>query len=426
MILTASTTLPTQLGSFDVKIYRNDKGEEITAICKGELEGRRDLPVRMHSACFTAETLGSLKCDCKQQLDFALAYIERHQGMVIYLPQEGRGIGLSNKIKAYALQEQGYDTIEANTLLNLPIDARTYDDAAQILQLHKLSSVRLLTNNPVKIKQLEELGVKVSGRVPVPSDPTSHAISYLDTKRRQMGHMLGDYHLQPQDCEIVANDRPFVHINFAIDGNANTSCSNGDALPVSCSADWQRVHELRQKYDAIAVGANTWLNDNPKLTVREEVLGRKPLRQPDRVIFSGKKSALLRGLNIDQANIQRSTFLVGQSSNVTAKHLTQINADSYQLALPLAQLRNNKVSSMLVEGGVTLIQSFIEQRLFDLITIYVRTTSICLAVNIATEVLKGIYPDQIEAQAFGDGILLSVAQPNLSCEIKAVQELAYE
>ncbi|WP_158678144.1 GTP cyclohydrolase II RibA [Pseudoalteromonas sp. T1lg23B] len=425
MILTASTVLPTQLGSFDVKIYRNHQGEEVTAICKGDVHGRSDLPVRMHSACFTAEVLGSLKCDCKQQLDFALSYIAKHQGMVIYLPQEGRGIGLSNKIKAYALQEQGYDTIEANAMLNLPIDARTYDDAAQIIRLHDLESVRLLTNNPLKINQLTELGIKVTGRLPVPSDPTSHAIDYLETKRRQMGHMLARHDVK---SKIIPSpiSRPFIHINFAIDGHANTCCPNGDALPVSCSSDWQRVHELRQKYDAIAVGANTWLNDNPKLTVREEVLGREPTRQPMRVIFAGKRSAQLQNLDVDQPNIRRATFLVGATTLRKSDGLTYIDAHDYMLAQPLAKLKQKEINSVLVEGGLTLINSFVSQQLFDLVTIYVRTPSICKAVKLATEVLKDICADQIEAQSFGDGILLTAvleqAQPNVTKK----QELAYE
>ncbi|CAM4028093.1 GTP cyclohydrolase II RibA [Pseudoalteromonas byunsanensis] len=426
MILTASTVLPTQLGSFDVKIYRNHKGEEITAICKGDLQGRSDLPVRMHSACFTAEVLGSLKCDCKQQLDFALSYIATHQGMVIYLPQEGRGIGLSNKIKAYALQEQGYDTIEANAMLNLPIDARTYDDAAQIIRLHDLESVRLLTNNPLKIKQLTELGVKVTGRLPVPSDPTSHAIDYLETKRQQMGHMLASY---DGKSKAIPNpiSRPFIHINFAIDGHANTCCPNGEALSVSCSSDWQRVHELRQKYDAIAVGANTWLNDSPKLTVRKEVLGREPMRQPARIIFAGKRAAQLQNLDVDQPNIHRATFLVGSATSKARNGLIHhIDTKDHFLAQPLAQLKLKRVNSVLVEGGITLIKSFVSQQLFDLVTIYVRTPSICKAVKLASEVLQGISADQIEAQSFGEGILLSVVleQPQLNAIQK--QELAYE
>ncbi|OHU89138.1 MULTISPECIES: GTP cyclohydrolase II RibA [Pseudoalteromonas] len=425
MILTASTVLPTQLGSFDVKIYRNHKGEEITAICKGDLQGHNDLPVRMHSACFTAEVLGSLKCDCKQQLDFALSYIAKHHGMVIYLPQEGRGIGLSNKIKAYALQEQGYDTIEANAMLNLPIDARTYDDAAQIIRLHDLESVQLLTNNPLKIKQLTELGIKVTGRLPVPSDPTSHAVDYLETKRQQMGHMLASQNARSKTIPDPIS-RPFIHINFAIDGHANTCCPNGEALSVSCNSDWQRVHELRQKYDAIAVGANTWLNDSPKLTVREEVLGREPMRQPARIVFAGKRAAKLQNLEVDQPNIHRATFLVGSATVRTKRGLTHVNADDYLLAQPLAQLKQKKVESMLVEGGITLIQSFVSQQLYDLVTIYVRTPSICKAVRLATEVLQGICADQIEARAFGEGILLSVVLEQSQLDARKKQELAYE
>lgn len=188
--LQAETRLPTEHGVFDMQVYRTSAGELLTTIVAGKPHGCPDLPLRVHSACFTSETLGSLKCDCKQQLDYALSYITDAGGVVLYLQQEGRGIGLENKIRAYALQQEGYDTIEANLRLGLPVDARTYEHAAAVIRHLGIASIRLITNNPDKIRQLEALGVVISGVIPVPAVANTHSIAYLETKRRRMGHSL--------------------------------------------------------------------------------------------------------------------------------------------------------------------------------------------------------------------------------------------
>lgn len=188
----AQTRLPTAHGLFDMRVYIDDEGREHLAISVGNLRHAAGLPLRIHSECLTSEVFGSLKCDCKQQLDFALAYLQAEgRGLVLYLRQEGRGIGLANKIRAYALQERGHDTVEANTLLGLPNDARTYEAAAMMLSELGVSSVQLMTNNPSKIEALELLGVSVVNRIPVVVATGEHAASYLETKRVRMGHLLG-------------------------------------------------------------------------------------------------------------------------------------------------------------------------------------------------------------------------------------------
>lgn len=172
-----------------MRSYQGRDGSEPIALISGEVEGREGLPVRVHSACFTAENVGSLRCDCREQLDFAMEYVAREGGIIIYLHQEGRGIGLARKIQAYALQEQGHDTIEANSLLGLPEDARTYEDAAMILQDLDVRSIRLMTNNPRKITSLLELGVVVKDRIAVIIPPNDHSERYLQTKFTRMGHI---------------------------------------------------------------------------------------------------------------------------------------------------------------------------------------------------------------------------------------------
>jgi GTP cyclohydrolase II len=202
----AQAKLPTELGLFDLRVYRATDGSEPLAIVSGDVHGRERLPVRVHSACFTSENLGSLRCDCRDQLDFAMAYIAREGGVVIYLHQEGRGIGLAQKIRAYALQESGHDTLEANGLLGLPADARTYEAAASILRDLGIRSVELITNNPDKIEALICLGIDVTGRIPVVIPPNHHSAPYLETKFTRMRHISAEGILPIPGPQNSAND----------------------------------------------------------------------------------------------------------------------------------------------------------------------------------------------------------------------------
>jgi 3,4-dihydroxy 2-butanone 4-phosphate synthase/GTP cyclohydrolase II len=187
-----STALPTAFGEFAAVGYRSlldDKHH--VAMVKGEVDGAEDVLVRVHSECLTGDVFHSLRCDCGEQLEAALAMIEREgQGVLLYLSQEGRGIGLLNKLRAYKLQEQGYDTVEANLELGLPADLRDYGIGAQILVDLGLSSIRILTNNPKKIHGLEGYGLSVSEQVPIQSIPNPHNEDYLNAKRDKLGHVL--------------------------------------------------------------------------------------------------------------------------------------------------------------------------------------------------------------------------------------------
>jgi GTP cyclohydrolase II len=184
--------VPTDYGMFRVVVYRELEGEiEHCAIVRGNVRGGQGILARVHSECFTGEVLHSLKCDCREQLDQALGRIaEAERGVVIYLRQEGRGIGLGNKIRAYALQQQGADTVDANVRLGLPADARRYHSAAEILDDLGVASVALMTNNPAKVDALRADGVVVSLRVPMVINPNDHNRDYLRTKNRRMGHLI--------------------------------------------------------------------------------------------------------------------------------------------------------------------------------------------------------------------------------------------
>ena len=186
----AHTRLPMAHGVFDVRVFRDAAGAEHLAISMGDVAGAESLLVRVHSECLTSEVLGSLKCDCGAQLDAALAAVARiGRGCVLYLRQEGRGIGLGNKIRAYALQEAGADTLEANRLLGLPDDDRQYDVAVDMLRGLGVASIVLMTNNPLKIEGLEALGVIVRSRVPCLVGLNTVNRGYLETKAARMGHL---------------------------------------------------------------------------------------------------------------------------------------------------------------------------------------------------------------------------------------------
>lgn len=190
--LAADANMPTKYGDFHIYVFKNDLDhKEHLAIVKGDVKDGEDVLVRVHSECLTGDVFGSKRCDCGEQLANALATIEKAgRGVVVYMRQEGRGIGLTNKIKAYALQEQGLDTVEANVELGFPADMREYSLAAQIIRYLGIKSIKLLTNNPSKKENLEHWGIKVDKRVPVIVKANSVNAAYLRTKKEKMGHLF--------------------------------------------------------------------------------------------------------------------------------------------------------------------------------------------------------------------------------------------
>ncbi len=185
---TASSALPTHFGPFELVHYQSAELEGV-ALVRGNPAGE-DVLCRVHSECMTGEVFGSLRCDCRSQLELAMERLARKsEGVLVYLRQEGRGIGLGNKIKAYALQDLGRDTVQANLELGFAPDERSYELAAAILQDLGIISVKLMTNNPEKMKGLEAAGIRVSEQVPHWAGSSSHSEAYIETKRRRMGHI---------------------------------------------------------------------------------------------------------------------------------------------------------------------------------------------------------------------------------------------
>lgn len=188
----AEARLPSRFGDFRVMAFEcADDGLDYGVMVRGDLQGAEDVPIRLHSECFTGDVMGSLKCDCRDQLEAALTYVGKaERGAVLYLPQEGRGIGLANKIRAYKLQDEGLDTVEANLALGFPDDMRRYDVAAEIIRQLGVRSVALLTNNPNKLAGLTRAGIPVSTHIPLRATPNPHNAFYLDTKKKKSGHRL--------------------------------------------------------------------------------------------------------------------------------------------------------------------------------------------------------------------------------------------
>ncbi len=208
----AVADLPTRFGPFQlVGFWNNRDGKEHVAMVHGDVVGEEDVPVRLHSECLTGDVMGSLRCDCRDQLTEALRAIARGQrGVLLYLRQEGRGIGLLNKIRAYALQEQGLDTVEANRALGFRDDERDYAVAAHMLKSLGIRSIRLITNNPDKIRQLTQHGVAVAGRIPHVIPPNEFNRFYLETKARRSGHLidLTEKRLAEQSDPVIVEGMP--------------------------------------------------------------------------------------------------------------------------------------------------------------------------------------------------------------------------
>jgi GTP cyclohydrolase II len=204
----AVADLPSRFGRFRIVAFWNNRdGKEHVAMVHGDVMGAEDVPTRLHSECLTGDVMGSLRCDCRDQLEAALQRLgSMPRGVLLYLRQEGRGIGLINKVRAYALQDRGLDTVDANLALGFRDDERDYAIAAHMLASLNIGSIRLMTNNPNKVRQLEQLGIRISGRIPhvMPANPYNRF--YLQTKAARSGHFIdldGKEHLAEQDEPVL-------------------------------------------------------------------------------------------------------------------------------------------------------------------------------------------------------------------------------
>lgn len=417
--------IPTTEGKFDLCLYaasRDDK--EHLALLKGNVAGRPDVLVRVHSECFTGDVLGSLRCDCGVQLEQSMKLIaEEDAGIIIYLRQEGRGIGLANKLRAYNLQDRGYDTVDANLLLGHEMDERDYTTAALILKDLGVRSVKLLTNNPEKTESLMALGIAVSSRVPLQSSVNPENAAYLRTKVQRMRHLLSLDAFAPRptvnvdklerdeafdnsdgnedspplelagtrpshDDESIElllkrvgaherrHDRPFVTLSYAQSMDGCIASHPGQPLALSGHRSLMLTHKLRAAHDAILIGVNTVLADNPRLTVRL-VKGENP--QP--VIVDSRlriplNSNLLKNKNLSPwiATSEDAGEEQQRRLEEAGARILRLPADArgqVRLAVMLEKLSACGINSLMVEGGARIITSFLAERLVDQLIITV-------------------------------------------------------
>ena len=389
----ASARIPTAESEFQLFFYpdsRDDK--EHLALVKGEVAGQEDVLVRVHSECFTGDVLGSKRCDCGAQLQAALKLIAAAgAGVVVYLRQEGRGIGLLDKLKAYNLQDQGFDTVDANLLLGHQADERDYSVAAQILKDLGIRSIRLLTNNPHKIDSLKELGMPVKARIPLQTGVCAENAGYLKTKARRLKHLLvldelpnGTPCYQPLKLGIMEQineplseaaayrqrtGRPFVTLSYAQSLDGSIAARPGRPLALSGSKSMALTHGLRAAHDGILVGIGTLLADNPRLNVRlVEGQDPQPIVVDSRLRFPPYAN-LLRNCRVpwiatsEDADKERQAALEQIGARVL--RLPPAANGWVDLTALLRYLGEMGLNSLMVEGGAQIITSFLAARLVD-------------------------------------------------------------
>jgi 3,4-dihydroxy 2-butanone 4-phosphate synthase/GTP cyclohydrolase II len=370
----AEAALPTRFGDFRIGVYRA-LGSEVVAIMRGAMRDGGPMLVRLHSECLTGDALGSLRCDCGEQLAQALEAIAAEgRGVVLYLRHEGRGIGLYNKIRAYALQDRGMDTVDANIALGLPIDARDYAAAAWVLRQLGIRDVRLATNNPAKIDGLRAHGVNVVERVPIaiPSNPMN--AGYLRAKADRMGHLLADLPDLAPTALPTPLHRPLVTVHYAQTIDGRIAARTGDARWVSGERSLRLAHELRASHDAVMVGIGTVLADDPRLTTRL-VAGPSPIRV---IVDSRLRLPLDANVLTDRTarTIVATTHGAPEdnAAAIAARGATvlRVHADDgggVDLHSLLARLRREGITSLLIEGGRGIITSALRAKVVDRLTV---------------------------------------------------------
>ncbi|MEX1018885.1 MAG: GTP cyclohydrolase II [Litorilinea sp.] len=422
---TTCARIPTSYGQFQLCHYidlRTDK--EHLALVYGDIAGKIGILTRVHSECFTGDVLGSLRCDCGEQLQVAMKMIAAAgAGLIIYLRQEGRGIGLENKLRAYNLQDQGFDTVDANLMLGHQADEREYSAAAAILQDQKVGSIQLLTNNPDKLESLQALGITIESRRALQPSVHNENAGYLTTKVQRMRHLLA---LPPQsphkngangdedapgtsrdktaptdipsvesgelDAPITAElarlehyaedhasrlQRPFVTLTYAQTLDGTIADTDGSPMRISGPESMRMTHALRTRHDAILVGIGTVLQDNPRLTARL-VAGNQPqpvildthLRTPPHAsLYQHPKGVWLASHLNGRAKAAQDDARTYPPQNARVLDIPLDGNGRLDLAALLTTLGQMGIRRVMVEGGSTVINSFLRSRLVDYIVV---------------------------------------------------------
>lgn len=456
--------IPTDVGEFQLCLYTNNQDDkEHLALVVGGIPGGlpgdvpgtmpraeagtsassngtapADILVRVHSECFTGDVLGSLRCDCGPQLAAAMRLIATEgQGIIVYLRQEGRGIGLLDKLRAYNLQDMGYDTVDANLILGHEPDARDYTVAALILRDLGVSSLRLLTNNPDKIEGLQQAGLTITARVPLQTAANPENIAYLNAKMRRMHHLLNfnRFSLGVSEHTEVARDerqneaavqqdqlapaptgnRPFVTLSYAQSLDGSIAARRGQQTAISGPETLRLTHRLRAAHDAILVGIGTVLVDDPQLTVRlVEGANPQPVVVDSQLRFPLKARLLHHPthrpwiMTTAAADPLRQLELEAAGARVFRLPTTPQGQVDLQAMLQL--LTQQGIINLMVEGGSAVITSFLTQHLVDrlIVTIAPRLIGGLPAIqnNGRLNMLPLPQLRHIHYQAFGEDLVL--------------------
>ena len=388
--------------------------------------------MRLHSECFTGDVLGSRRCDCGEQLKLARQQIAAAGcGVILYLRQEGRGIGLLDKLRAYNLQDLGYDTAEANLLLGHEVDERDYTVAGLILRDLGVDSIRLLTNNPDKVESLEALGIEVTARVPLQGTVHPENASYLRTKANRMNHLLileeveeinGSPAQETRVMERVRailaaapahrrrTGRPLVTLSYAQSLDGSIADRPGRPLTLSGSQSMILTHGLRASHDAILVGIGTVLADNPRLNVRlvtgpdpQPVIVDSRLRFPPyaNLLRNGRSPWIVAN---EGADPERRAALEAIGARVFCLPATNgwVNLEAL-----LKHLGEMGVNSLMVEGGAQIITSFLASRLVDQVILTIAPLLVG-GLRVVDSLRRGPFPrlGNLTYQRLGEDLVL--------------------
>lgn len=374
----ASARIPTAQGIFELVLYHSNQDEkDHLVLLHGNWQEVDELLVRVHSECQTGDIFGSLRCDCGPQLNAALDRIARAgAGAVVYLRQEGRGIGLLDKLRAYNLQDEGYDTVEANLLLGHGPDERDYSIAALILRDLGIQRIRLMTNNPHKIEALQAEAIEVNERISLETGVNPENLAYLQAKRDQMRHLLQLDNFTEVKLGAPKEARPLVTLSYAQSLDGSITVTRGQPLAISGPQSMEMTHRLRADHDVILIGIGTLLADDPSLTVRL-VEGRSP--QP--VILDSNLRFPLEAKLWRHPAHKPWIATVGPADPERKAALEALGATIFELpadaegkvSLPhlMTALYAKGVERIMVEGGACVITEFLLQRLVDRVIITV-------------------------------------------------------